>query len=110
MGQEKIQTNLKRRMLTDSGWIYFCRICGEYKPEDNFYKSKTGPFKIDTRCKIHYEKKNKEESNEMDYLKLNPLSDNDFEGAQRLLETLGYKFGMEHPPIYEQFNTKHNIK
>ena len=110
MGQEQIQTNLKRRMMLDNGWNYFCRICGTYLPEQNFYKSKTGLFKIDTRCKLHYEKKDKEETNEMDYLKLDPLSDNDFEGAQRLLETLGYKFGIEHPPIHQQFKIRHNIK
>lgn len=110
MGQEQIQINLKRRMLMEDGWNYFCRICGEYKPESNFYKSKTGLFKIDTRCKIHYEKKNKEETNEMDYLRLDPLTDNDFEGAQRLLERLGYKFGVGIPPVHIQFEIKHNIK
>ena len=110
MGQQQIHTNLKRRMMLEDGWNYFCRICGEYKPENQFYKSKTGLFKIDTRCKIHYERKDKEETNEMDYLKLDRLSDSDFEGAQRLLETLGYKFGIGHPPIHIQFNSKHNIK
>lgn len=110
MGQEKINKNLKRRMLTDDGWIYFCRICGEYKLETEFYKSKTGPFKIDTKCKIHYTKKEVDDDGSMDHLKLNPLSDEDFEGAQRLLERLGYKFGVGHPTVSEQFNQRHNLE
>ena len=110
MGKEQINFNLRRRMLTDEGWKYFCRNCGTYLLENNFYKSKTGPFKISTQCKLHYSKKDKEESNEMDYLKLDPLQDSDFYGTQDLLETLGYKFGVEHPPIHIQFNTRHNIK
>ena len=46
----------------------------------------------------------------MDYLKLDPIQDEDFEGVQTLLERLGYKFGIDIPPVYIQFNTKHNIK
>jgi hypothetical protein len=46
----------------------------------------------------------------MDYLKLNPLKETDFEGAQIVLERLGYKFGSEYPSVHEQFLTKHNLK
>ncbi len=110
MGQQNINRNLKRRMLTEDGWVYFCRICGEYKLETEFYKSKTGPFKIDTKCKEHYTRKDIDDDGSMDHLKLNPLSDDDFEGAQKLLERLGYKFGVGHPPVHEQFNTRHKLK
>jgi hypothetical protein len=113
MGKEQINSNLRRRMLGDDGFFYyFCRNCGTYLPEINFYKSKTGPFKISTQCKLHYSKKDKNESDdiEMEYLKLDPLQDEDFQGVQRLLETLGYKFGVDTPPVWIQFNTKHNIK
>ena len=110
MGKEQINFNLRRRMLTDNGWLYFCRNCGTYLPETNFYKSKTGPFKISTQCKLHYSKKDKDEPDGMEYLKLDPLQDEDFTGTQRLLEKLGYQFGIDTPPIYEQFNQRHNIK
>jgi len=112
MGKEQINFNLRRRMLTDDGWIYFCRNCGTYLSENNFYKSKTGPFKISTQCKLHYSKKDKDESNDIDmeYLKLDPIQDEDFQGVQRLLETLGYQFGVDIPPVHIQFNTRHNIK
>lgn len=110
MGQEQIHKHLKRRMLTELGWTYFCRICGEYKPETEFYKSKTGPFRIDTKCKLHYSKKEPNDDGSMDYLKLDPLNDEDFYGAQIVLERLGYKFGMDTPPIHIQFNQKHGIK
>lgn len=112
MGKEQINFNLRRRMMTEDGWIYFCRNCGTYLPETNFYKSKTGPFKISTQCKLHYSKKDKDESNDIDmeYLKLDPIQDEDFQGVQRLLETLGYQFGVDIPPVHIQFNTRHNIK
>ena len=110
MGKEQINFNLRRRMMTEDGWKYFCRNCGTYLLETNFYKSKTGPFKISTQCKLHYSKKTKDESDEMDYLKLDPIQDEDFTGVQRLLESLGYKFGIDTPPVHIQFNTRHNIK
>ena len=103
----QIEKNLKRRMQREDGIYYFCRICGDYLHESNFYKSNKGFFKIDTKCKIHYTKKDKDDDGEMDYLKLNPLKDNDFEGAQRLLERLGYKFDMDSPPVHIQFNQRH---
>ena len=51
-----------------------------------------------------------ESPDDMEYLKLDPIQDEDFTGVQRLLETLGYKFGIDTPPVYVQFNTRHNIK
>ena len=103
----KIEKNLKRRMWREDGVYYFCRICGTYLNENNFYKSTRGPFKIDTKCKLHYTSKDKDDDGEMNYLKLNPLTDSDFEGAQRVLETLGYSFDMDSPPIHIQFNQRH---
>lgn len=113
MGKEQINFNLKRRMLNADGFFYyFCRNCGTYLPETNFYKSKTGPFKISTQCKLHYSKKDKNESDdiEMEYLKLDPIQDEDFQGVQRLLETLGYEFGVDIPSVHNQFLKRHNIK
>ena len=108
----QLENNLKRRMWRDDGVYYFCRICGDYLHESSFYKSTKGPFKIDTKCKIHYSRKDEDDTGEMDYLKLNPLSDNDFKGAQELLERLGYTFGGDSPPVHIQFNQRHknNLK
>ena len=100
---------LKRRMLTDDGWQYFCRICGNYKPVSSFYTSKTGPFRIDTKCKEHYTRKEKDNDSQMDYLKLDPLKETHFHQSQILLETLGYKIGPDIEPVYIQFNKKHNL-
>jgi hypothetical protein len=110
MGQEQINYNLRRRMWREDGIYYFCRICGTYLREDLFYKSKRTPFKIDTKCKSHYTKREAGDDGEMDYLKLNPIRDEDFEGTQMILERLGYKFGIDCPPIHIQFNQRHNIK
>ena len=111
MGLEHTNNYLKRRMLTDDGWVYFCRMCGKYIPQSQFYKSSKTPFGIDTKCKLHYShKKDEKVDKDMDYLKLNPISDEDFIGTQRLLENLGYSFGPNELPIYEQFNIKHGLK
>jgi len=109
MGQEKIKNSLNRRMWREDGVYYFCRICGDYQLEENFYKSKRGPFKIDTKCKIHYTKREQGDEGEMDYLKLSPLTDDDFTGAQALLEKMGYSFTSGSPSVYQQFIKKHNL-
>lgn len=109
MGQENIENHLKRRILTEEGWKYFCRICGKWLPAENFYKSNKYRFGLNTKCKLHYNKKNEVVDKEMEYLKLNPLRDEDFVGTQELLEKLGYKFGPGELPVHEQFNIKHNF-
>lgn len=101
---------LKRRMLTDEGWVYFCRICGTYKPVDDFYQSKTGPFRIDTKCKEHYTRREEGDKGDMDYLNLDPLKENHFYQSQILLQNLGYEIGPDKDPVHIQFNKKHNLK
>ncbi len=102
---------LSRRMMDQQGyWLYFCRICGEYKPEGQFYKRESERFKIDTKCKIHYTKRDKDDDGEMDYLKLNPLKEEDFIGAQKLLMSMGYEYCKGCDPIHIQFKKRHNLK
>lgn len=100
---------LNRRMLTESGWVYFCRICGEYKPEGEFYHRRDTSFGKDSRCKLHYTKRDKNDDNEDNHLKFSPLTKSDFVGAQKLLESLGYKFGKNEISVHQQFCKKHNI-
>lgn len=100
---------LNRRMLTNEGWVYFCRICGEYKPQQEFYNRKDTKFGIETRCKLHFTKKEKGDEGGDNHLKLAPLKKTDFVGAQKLLESLGYKFGAGEPTVHQQFLIKHNI-
>lgn len=107
----KIDSYLKRRMLTENGWVYFCRLCGDYKPETDFYKSKDTHFGITYKCKIHYKKTTEEEEDpSLKHLKLTTLTDSDFEGTQEVLEKLGYKFGPNELPVWRQFEIKHNLK
>lgn len=101
---------LKRRILTDEGWTYFCRICGTYKPQEDFYTRKTGNFRIDSRCKEHYTRKTDNDDPSMDYLKLDPLKENHFHQTQTVLQNLGYRFGPNEEPIFIQFKKKHNLE
>ena len=106
---KEFEKYLSRRMWTDNGVVYFCRICGEYLPEGNFYRKNDTPFKIDSRCKLHYSKKEKDDDGSMDYLKLNALTERDFMNTQKVLERMGYKFGNEQPSVHEQFMVKFKL-
>lgn len=110
MSSDIINRYLKRRIMgADGNWHLFCRLCGEYKPETEFYNSKGTPFGKTYKCKIHYLKNTEEISNEFDYLKLNPITDKDFIETEKVLLTLGYKIGPGELPIWRQFELKHNI-
>jgi hypothetical protein len=106
--KDEFKKYLSRRMWTEQGVVYFCRICGEYLPENQFYKRNDTPFKIDSRCKIHYSRKEDNDNGEMDYFKLNSLTENDFVQTQIILEKMGYKFGIEES-VHEQFLKKYKI-
>lgn len=108
MTKKQFQQYLSRRILGDNGFQYFCRICGEYKPETDFYKSKESIWRIDTKCKIHYTRKETDEDDEMSYLKLNPLKENDFIETQKLLERMGYDFSTGES-VHQQFMKKHKL-
>lgn len=103
MGKQEFQQYLSRRVLTKDGWSFFCRICGTYLPETDFYKSRSGNWGMDTRCKIHYTRKESDDG--MDYLKLDALKEKDFIEAQKLLQRMGYKFGTD-KSIHQQFLDK----
>jgi hypothetical protein len=101
---------LSRRYLSEGGWMYFCRICGDYKPQTQFYKKKDTPFQIESRCKLHFQKAHKEDDTENTHLNLNPLSEKDFIETQKLLERLGYKFGPNQESVHIQFIKKYKIQ
>ena len=106
---KQFEQHLSRRILTDSGWEFFCRICGQYKPETDFYNSTKTKWGIDTKCKEHYTRKESDDDGEMDYLKLNPIKESDFIETQKLLERLGYTFNGEES-VHQQFMKKHKLK
>jgi len=110
MGSKRVESFLRRRMMTEQGWVYFCVGCGDYKPEKEFYHSKSTPFGLTYKCRIHYRKSETQVDPSMEYLKLNPLTDKDFEDTQIVLENLGYTFGAGQLPVWRQFEIKHNLK
>jgi len=40
MAKKQFEQYLSRRMMAETGWVYFCRQCGLYLPEEQFYKAK----------------------------------------------------------------------
>lgn len=97
-------------MGSDGNWYLFCRACGDYKCETEFYNSKTGRFGKTYKCKIHYSKKTEPVDAEFKYLDLNPITDNDFIETERVLKLLGYQIGPNELPIWRQFEIKHKLK
>ena len=94
-------------MMGETGWVYFRRQCGFYLPETQFYKSKEGKWGLDSRCKTHYTRKEEDDDPEMNYLKLNPITEDDFIGTQKILERLGYTFTGE--TVNQQFLKKYKL-
>lgn len=107
MAKKQFEQYLSRRMMGETGWVYFCRTCGLYLPEEQFYKSKDSKWGLDSRCKIHHSRRDPDDDGEMAYLKLNPITEQDFIDTQVLLEKLGYFFTGE--TIHTQFKKRHNI-
>jgi len=87
------------------GLSYWCPICGEYKPESEFYKNNRTKWGVDRNCKDHYKKVNKDK--ETDYLKFNNIKQTDFDSAIRLLQSLGYDTKEN---VHQQFMEKHKNK
>lgn len=109
MGSKRIQSFQNRRIWKEDGVHLFCRLCGDYKLETEFYNSKDTPFGKTYKCKIHYDKKYRDDDKETEYLKMTPITDSDFEQTEILLTHLGYKFGPGELPVWRQFEIKHNL-
>ena len=108
-GKKKFETYLSRRIIgPKDGPLFFCRLCGKYQPENQFYKKKGGKWGLDSKCKIHYTRSAENDDPEMAYLRLDPIKESDFQHVQELLVCLGYTFTGQ-TTIHEQFKNKHNL-
>jgi len=109
---------LSRRMMTKDGWVYFCTLCGDYRPESSFYKQNNYPSRwgLKSSCKLHREPKQKDNGldkrlkdnkDDMAYFRLHNVTEKDFQETQRFLESIGYDFSPGADPVYVQFIKKH---
>ena len=103
-GLDKYQS---RRVLTARGWEFFCRICGDYQPESQFYKKKDSKWGLAHSCKIHSTRKG-DEDKDMEHIKFDPLKESDFVGAKKLLEALGYDTNSE-KSVHQQFMERRGL-
>ena len=104
-GLDKYQS---RRVLTARGWEFFCRICGDYQPESQFYKKKDSKWGLAHSCKIHSTRKG-DDDKDMEHIKFDPLKESDFIGAKKLLQALGYDTESD-IPIHEQFSIRMELR
>ena len=109
IGMGKFDKQLSRRILGEDGWLFFCRICGKYQLETDFYKKKDSKWGIDSKCKLHYQRNTEEDEKGMEHLKLDPIKEEDFKNVQELLELMGYTFNGK-KTIHEQFVEKNKLK
>lgn len=101
---------LNRRIWDkEKGVSYFCTICGQYRPEGDFYKSKKNTWGYETRCKRHFTKRDKDEDKDNSHLKFGRLDEKDFVGARKLLQQLGYNTTGD-VSVHEQFKKRHKLK
>lgn len=89
----------------EHGVSYWCSICGEYKPESDFYKSKRTKWGVDRNCKEHY--RLGKEDRETAYLQFNNFKKSDFVNALALLQSLGYDTSKN---VHEQFMERYKDK
>lgn len=108
-GKSKFEEQMSRRYMGQDGWMLFCVACGKHRLESDFYNKKGSRFGKASRCKLHFNTREPDDDKSMDYLKLNPLTEDDFKGARDILIKLGYDFNSE-DPIHVQFEKKHNLK
>ncbi len=76
-GKKKFELYLSRRIMGPNGWMFFCRLCGKYVDEEQFYHKKGGKWGLDAKCKIHYTRTNEDDDPEMAYLKLDPIKESE---------------------------------
>ena len=99
---------LNRRIWDkENGLSYFCSICGQYKPEKDFYRSKRSKWGVEPRCKLHFTKRDKDDDRQDSHLKFTRITEEDFIQARNLLQLLGYDTNKD---ISKQFKIKHKIK
>lgn len=99
---------LNRRIWDkDKGVSYFCTVCGQYRPEADFYKSKRSKWGIETKCKRHYTKRDVDDDDNDSHLKFSRLTESDFKNARELLNKLGYDTSKD---VHEQFMNKYKLK
>ena len=112
MGDEKLKKNIGLRYLNEEGiMMYFCKMCGTWKPESSFYRKKNGVYGKNEVCRSHYLKNNRltkeEREAEQDnkHLHYSKLTDEDFENTQEFLRLIGYDTASE-KSVHIQFMEK----
>lgn len=99
----------KRIWDKENGVSYFCPICGQYKPEKEFYKDSKSKWGKSTKCRLHFTKREKDDKGENDHIKFSKVTERDFIGARKLLQKLGYQTTGD-VTVHEQFKKRHNLK
>ncbi len=91
------------------GLCYFCSVCGSYKPEKDFYKNAKTKWGVQSICKIHSTRKEKDNTEDDNHLKFTRITEEDFLNARKLLNSIGY-ITSGTTSVYEQFMNKYNLK
>ena len=103
---KRFEQHLNLRIMGKDGWLYFCRQCGDYLPANQFYKRNGTTWGYNSSCKNHGQSVKTEYDPEMEYLKLNPITEKDFIDMRKFLTLLGYCVDCD-KSIHEQFMDKY---
>ena len=88
--KDRLLGYVKKRILTEKGWLYFCEDCGDYHNIDNFYKNAARPFGIFPTCNKTKNTNKGKRDYSMDYFRLNNVTEEDVIETLDLLERIGY--------------------
>ena len=107
--KERLQGFVQRRIMTDSGWKYFCTECNDYHPADDFYKAANRPFGLFSHCSKTRQNKNKKgepalRNVDTTHLKLNKVTEEDIQNTLEVLTKFGYDTTGN---VHEQFLKKY---
>lgn len=102
--RDRLLGHVKKRIMTESGWLYFCEDCSDYHPKDFFYKNTSRPFGIFPTCNKLKNRESGPRDYSMDYFRLNNVTEEDIEDTLDLLEKMGYDTCGD---VHKQFITKH---
>jgi len=99
---------LSRRMMGDTGWMYFCRQCGMYRPEEEFKKVKNTYWGLSPSCRLHNKTSSGKLEKDTEYLVFRNISEQNFIETQKVMEALGFNYG-QGKTVHQQFCEKHNL-
>ncbi len=104
--RQRLQGFIEKRIMTETGWRYFCADCNDYHEESKFYRQQGRPFGLMGTCSQSKKGVDKNPDKQLQHLKLGNVTADDIAATIDLLNTLGYN---TYGNVHEQFLIRHKL-